>query len=64
MLRERLRATPFRPFKISLMDGRELEVSKPENLTLTARGRLVWEGVADDEFAMSMQSQVVGVERR
>ncbi len=44
-----LKAKPFRPFAMHLVDGRELEVRHPELMALTAAGRLanLWSGSDD-----------------
>jgi hypothetical protein len=44
-----MKARPFRPFSMHLVDGRELEVRHPELIALTAGGRLanLWTGSDD-----------------
>ena len=62
MLRELLSASPFRPFVVCLSDGRKLPVPHPDFLTISPRGRILWEGRTEDEFAMAMPIHVTGVE--
>jgi len=63
MLRELLAANPFRPFVICLSDGRKLPVPQPEFLTISAHGRIIWEGETEDELALAMPFHVTGIER-
>jgi hypothetical protein len=62
MLRELLTAVPFKPFVLCLSDGRKLPVRHPDFLTISPKGRIMWEGDADNEFAMAMPYHVTGVE--
>ncbi len=41
VLRRVHRARPFRPFRLHLVDGREVSVTHPENLIVTSDGRSV-----------------------
>lgn len=45
-LRERLQASPFRPFTIHMANGRSLHVRHPEMLSVSPGGRsaVVWSG--------------------
>ena len=38
-----LRASPFHPFAIHTSDGRQFQVLHPDFLTVTARGKLLFE---------------------
>jgi hypothetical protein len=62
MLRELLNAAPFKPFALCLTDGRKLPVLSRDHLTVTAQGRILWEGDNEEEFAMAMPLHVTGVE--
>ncbi|MGH7956170.1 MAG: hypothetical protein ACREH8_04070 [Opitutaceae bacterium] len=62
MLRELLSAEPFKPFVLCLSDGRRLPVYHPGFLLISPRGRIIWEGETEDEFAMAMPFHVTGVE--
>lgn len=38
-------ANPFRPFDLTLMDGRKIHVARPERIAIAPWGRLaIWEG--------------------
>ena len=55
-----LRATPFRPFCIRTRDGREFRILHTDFLTVTARGKILFETDATAAFISPVH--VVGVE--
>lgn len=59
-IRAYLQAVPFRPFAIHTSDGRSFRVQHPDFLTVTPRGRILFE--ADDLSAFISPLHVVSVE--
>ncbi len=63
-LRQRVRAAPFRPFRIRTNDGRSYEVRHPEFVGFTRTTVMVGVPDSDDphHFAMLQMRNVTGVE--
>jgi hypothetical protein len=51
-LQEALRARPFRPFRLNLVDGREVEVKHPEFLALSRNGCQAFSLNEDDSWVI------------
>ena len=61
-IRQFLHATPFRPFRVRLADGRSYEVKHPDYAFLSPSGRLLHVYLNEDDFEMLDVFLILGVE--
>ena len=64
LLRNAIRARPFRPFRLHLADGREVPVGHPENATVTSDDLCVFVYVPGEAFEFLDVPLVTGIEYR
>lgn len=62
-IKEYLEATPFRPCKIHIADGRTIEVLHPEYAWIHPKGNIVFVAKQDGGFHMIDAESVTVVER-
>lgn len=61
-IRELVRASPFRPFNLVLVDGRKLPVDKPYFLAVSPDGRLLSHSSLDGGFERLVPQRVADVD--
>jgi hypothetical protein len=58
-MRAWLRATPFRPFEVTLVDGKHYEVQHPENMLIPANPRDSFIGVLNKAGSIELFNALV-----